>query len=560
MKFLFFYFIFILFLSTTEVQKAENIYWPMKLRLPISGTFAEFRNSHLHMGCDYKTYGINGFPIVSVFDGYVSSLSYSETGYGLSVNLISNQYNLQAKYAHLNDLRMAVPELDNLKIALQLLNGNKSFGVKLESNQFKVKGNQEIAHSGETGSGVSHLHLELFDSKEYLNPLSFKNFIQKDLFPPTLQTLFIDSNNGFSKKINLINSGNGIFKFAEEPRLSGKVKFKIAAYDRISSKNHNNIFAISMKINGQNTFEKNFSKMGYKQAAEKDAIYDINKSSLSPPYYVYNIFNKDSFSLDLDEFENEKLVRVEIQFYDASENISTLDFFISKVKSSKQSLTNLEKKFSSEDQVIKLDLSKLNIIGEGSLQIQKVKDLPTNSKIQNLEIVSDAYQITANDYSWKGSIEGIWETKLTKKNQSLYLFDAILNYWTPVTVKKNANSIAFSFSRLGILAILEDNSPPSIYYPYLIYRHYNLPEIQDPNMIERFYAVSDKGAGISSSFEVLLEGKSYPYTFDRDRNFVKIEIPKIILNEKKFLFIQVRAHDFAGNYSEWFSDIVSFQK
>lgn len=164
--------------------KIDSVYWPMQVRLPISGTFAEFRNSHLHMGCDYKTYGINGFSVLSVYDGNIASMSYANNGYGLSINLFSPSLKIYAKYAHLNDLHGDVSGLEELKTALLLLGKPEGFQVKLKPEYFKVKSKDRIARSGETGSGISHLHLELFDGKEYFNPLSFLNYKQEDKIHP----------------------------------------------------------------------------------------------------------------------------------------------------------------------------------------------------------------------------------------------------------------------------------------------------------------------------------------------------------------------------------------
>ena len=125
-----FWFLFVMQLSAIEPEKIDSVYWPMQVRLPISGTFAEFRNSHLHMGCDYKTYGINGFSVLSVYDGNIASMSYANNGYGLSINLFSPSLKIYAKYAHLNDLQGDVSGLEELKTALLLLGKPEGFQVK----------------------------------------------------------------------------------------------------------------------------------------------------------------------------------------------------------------------------------------------------------------------------------------------------------------------------------------------------------------------------------------------------------------------------------------------
>lgn len=106
--------------------------------------------------------------------------------------------------------------------------------------------------------------------------------------------------------------------------------------------------------------------------------------------------------------------------------------------------------------------------------------------LPNLIQSGNAYQITAYNFSWKGGAEGVFTGGFTEKDEALYLYDSVLNRWAPIA-GKNGNSISFSFGRLGIISVMRDKSPPTISYPYLIYRHYNLPEIQDSAMIERFY-------------------------------------------------------------------------
>ena len=129
---LFFYIGIVPFLSAIEPDAKKKVFWPLDMKLPISGSFAEYRNSHLHMGCDFKTYGINGFPVLSVFDGYVSNMSYSENGYGLSIILTSPSLNLNARYAHLNDLYGNVDGLEELKQSLRLLGSTSGFSVKFQ--------------------------------------------------------------------------------------------------------------------------------------------------------------------------------------------------------------------------------------------------------------------------------------------------------------------------------------------------------------------------------------------------------------------------------------------
>ena len=554
-------FIFTFQLYSIEPEKIDSVYWPMQVRLPISGTFAEFRNSHLHMGCDYKTYGINGFPVLSVYDGNIASMSYSNNGYGLSINLFSPSLKIFAKYAHLNDLKGDITGLEELKTALLLLGKPEGFQVKLKPEYFKVKPKEKIARSGETGSGISHLHLELFDIKEYFNPLSFINYKQEDKNPPVIQSIFIDSDNGFSKTFPTVGINKTTYSFtnSEEIKLSGKIKFKVAGFDRISSRNQNNVYSIRLKINDLIVFERGFKRMTFKEASEKDILYDSNKSSLSPAFYVYNLYDdKLSHSIDLNHVEEGKRMLVEVSLFDASGNESILKFNFLTVRNETYVKPKPQTTFNSDDEKLNLNFSKTSIVGDGSILISKLEKIPNEILIPNLIPSGEAYQITSYNFSWKGSAVGNFVGNFTEKDEALYLYDTVLNRWTPLAGKKVGNSIVFNLARIGIICIMRDKSPPTISYPYLIYRHYNLPEIQDATMLERFYYVADRGSGISNKINVLLEGISYPYTFDRDRNFIKLEIPKSLKSVKNPLLIQLKVQDNAGNQSNWFTDVVSF--
>jgi hypothetical protein len=357
------------------------------------------------MGCDYKTYGINGFSVLSVYDGNIASMSYANNGYGLSINLFSPSLKIYTKYAHLNDLQGDVSGLEELKTALLLLGKPEGFQVKLKPEYFKVKSKDRIARSGETGSGISHLHLELFDGKEYFNPLSFINYKQEDKNPPVIQSIFIDSDNGYSKNFTTIGISKSSYSFtnSEEVKLSGKIKFKVAGFDRISSKNQNNVYAVRLKINELVVFERNFKRMTYKEASDKDSLYDMNKSSLSPAFYVYNLYDdKNSYSIDLNSVEEGKQMLVEISLFDASGNESSLKFNFLTVKNESYVKPPPTTKFSSEDEKLTLNFSKTNILGDGIVKIAKLEKLPEEVLLPNLIQSGNAYQITAYNFSWKG--------------------------------------------------------------------------------------------------------------------------------------------------------------
>jgi hypothetical protein len=107
--------------------------------------------------------------------------------------------------------------------------------------------------------------------------------------------------------------------------------------------------------------------------------------------------------------------------------------------------------------------------------------------------------------------------------------------------------------------MMKDKSPPIVNYPYMTYREFNLSEIKDHRMLERFYAITDKGSGISlANTKVLFEGKQYTYEYDPDRGYIKVEFPLTLRDFKKNYILQIKIQDKAGNASDWFTDLISF--
>jgi hypothetical protein len=547
-------------LWSIDREKQSQIFWPLKEKHPISGSFAEFRNSHMHMGCDFKTFGINGFPVLGVFDGSVTTLSYSEYGYGLSVILTARRLGVNARYAHLNDLTGEVTGLETFKHALRLMGNKEGFVLKIRPELFPIQAGSQLARSGETGSGVSHLHLEIMDSTGYINPLMLPQYQIKDITPPTMQTLYIDSDKFPVLSFQLKEIAHGKYQIdsTETLKLSGRLRFKVGGYDFMTSRNRNNVYSLRLRINDKTEYQKTLDRMSYKEAGNRDILYDVNKSSLSPPVYVYNFFDavKDKFSIDLKDFPDSSLVNISLSMLDASGNESILQIPIqvqSQIASPPNKHGNI---FKSNDGVVQLDFSKAKVIGTGYVSIDKLNEVPGKFKSPEFFAVSEAYEVKANNYSWKGSAKGIFRVGFPEKENSLYLFDTSSGRWIGLGPSKQGNQFSFSLSRMGILVVMKDLSKPVINFPYLVNRDYNLPELKDSRMIERFYAIYDKGSGIAK-MTVLFEGSPYPFEYDRDRGFIKLEVPKSFSKYKKNFFIQIELMDKAGNQSDWFTDILT---
>lgn len=534
----------------------------MEMRVPITGSFAEFRNHSLHLGCDFKTYWMNGFPVLSPFDAYISQIRYSERGYGLSMNLYSPKYKMTTKIAHLSTFSNKVKGLNELKEALLLLSPKGTFRLNLRAKDFPVAKGKRVARTGESGSGISHLHMELYNNKAFYNPLSFPDFQQADTTPPHIQIIYLDDTGSSTQwlKVEKNEQGQYQLKKQEEIHVMGNLKFRVAAYDIMTARNHNGIYGLRLFINEKLVFHKKLDKLLTRHVYARSKLYDLNRSSLSPSHYVYNLFpakGAGQYSLQMQKLSKGDRKNIKIEVYDVSNNISSIRFTVQKAKKKKvitPSKAGSQKRlFQSDDKILQLNFAGLQIKGKGDIQIQQLASLPKEVPVDKLAPMSTIYEIKNNDFSWKGGAWGNFKGDYRGKESDLYIYDLGIRKWLKLTHKKTSRYIRFWLRRTGYIAVMKDKTPPKIQYPYLFYRDFNLKPILTPGMEEKFYQVHESGAGIKK-MQVLLEGQEYPFTYDKDRKFIKVEIPKSGFGQR-LLLLQIQVTDAAGNASPWFTDI-----
>ncbi|XDD51317.1 M23 family metallopeptidase [Leptospira sp. WS92.C1] len=530
--------------------------FPMEFQTPISGSFAEYRVHHLHMGADFKTFHMNGLPAIAPFDGFVESISESPTGYGLNLMLRSSS-GLRAKFAHLFNVEGARKELENLRQALHLLNDG-IFSVKFSDQKFHIRQGQAVARIGESGTGVSHLHFELHGNGDTFNPLAFLKMSDKDGTPPELLVLYVDSSDGQKFRIPLKKKSDGIYETndSEPLKIGGEVWIKLGAFDRMNSKNKNNLYFARLISGDRILYERKFEKMSYAEARDHQSIYDSNRSSLNPPVYVYNLFQNQKSSIDMREFPEGHEIPLDIVGGDKEENLSTLKIRLINTGDKGHREKAIVTEYFSQDKRFSLKTPQGNTFGKGNILFEKVGTPPENSLPEGLILKSELIEIESTGISWSGEAKFLWKNKRLGKGENLYLFEAGTRRWGVLKTTPSAEGVSAILNKIGILAILEDHSKPKIDHPYLISRHRFTPEIRPSSIIERMYSVSDIGSGYAGGAEVLLDGEPYPYEFEADRKMILVRIPKSFRKFKKRILLQARIKDRAGNVSGWLTDLI----
>lgn len=150
---------------------------PVNYPVSLAGNFGEPRPNHFHGGIDVRTGQVEGKPVFSVADGYVSRITVGLGGYGNAV-YVSHPGGITSVYCH---LKKFVPQLASIVHKWQYQNQTCFADVRLRPTDFHVARGQLIAVSGNTGaSRAPHLHLEFHDTRtwSYLDPLQYlKDFV-----------------------------------------------------------------------------------------------------------------------------------------------------------------------------------------------------------------------------------------------------------------------------------------------------------------------------------------------------------------------------------------------
>ena len=129
-------------------HNAQQLRNPFDFPILLSGNFGELRSNHFHSGIDFKTQGVEGKPVHTVQEGYVSRISVSPWGYGNGL-YITHPDGTTTVYGHLQKFSKKIANYVKEQQYAQ-----ESFNVNLflTPDLLPVEKNEVVALSGNTGS------------------------------------------------------------------------------------------------------------------------------------------------------------------------------------------------------------------------------------------------------------------------------------------------------------------------------------------------------------------------------------------------------------------------
>ena len=279
---------------TSNIAEAQQLRKPMDIPVLLSGNFGELRSNHFHSGIDFKTQGVEGKPIHSVQDGYVSRISVSPWGYGNGL-YITHPDGTTTVYGHLQKFSQKITAYLKEKQYEQ-----ESFNVNLSltPDELPVKEGELVALSGNTGSsGGPHLHFEVRDTEteEPMDPIEYYKDLIKDTQAPKIQGIMVYSMpgkgvvNGSRRKLELkpVTAKNGKQTLTGKIEAWGEIGLAVKGYDYMD--NTSNIYGIkdiTLTADSQVIFHSNLDRSAFDETRYLNSFTDFEEWKEHRSFYI----------------------------------------------------------------------------------------------------------------------------------------------------------------------------------------------------------------------------------------------------------------------------------
>ena len=272
--------------------KATDYVYPLKdVAGYYSANFGEMRPNHFHAGTDFKTDGVEGKPVVSVADGYISRISLSPSGYGLAL-YVTHPNGTTSVYAHLSRFR---DDIHKFVLSERRRQKRSQVDIYCSADRFPVKQGEQIASSGNTGSSFGpHLHFEIRQSSDQktLNIIAQGIVSPKDDIAPYFMKLHyfeVDTIAGIpyhSKPTTyrVYKADNNLYRTEQRTpiRVGRKGYFVVETSDRKNDcANTFGVYNLSLDLDGEKIFEYRNDGFTFDLSRYCNAVsyYSIQRSS-----------------------------------------------------------------------------------------------------------------------------------------------------------------------------------------------------------------------------------------------------------------------------------------
>ncbi|MBQ9636934.1 MAG: M23 family metallopeptidase [Prevotella sp.] len=262
---------------------------PVNYDIVLAGNFGEPRPNHFHGGVDIKTGGVEGKPIFSVGDGYVSRISIGLYGFGNAV-YVHHPDGYTSVYCH---LKKFTPQITALLRRKQYACRRAEGEFEFRPAEMPVTQGQLIAVSGNTGASTApHLHLEIHDNRTWnmLDPLDFIGDQMHDSVPPMAHAFMVYPVEGegvFNGSTQKQSYGFSSHHLSQLFKAWGRVGFGLWANDYMqASYNHYGIRQTELFVDGRLVFSSDVSNIPLEHNMQVNAWGDYDHFLRAHVWYM----------------------------------------------------------------------------------------------------------------------------------------------------------------------------------------------------------------------------------------------------------------------------------
>lgn len=331
------------FAISAQTYPTKDFVPPLNIPLYLAGVFGECRATHFHAGIDIKTNQVEGLPVFSIGDGYVSRIKISAFGYGNAL-YITHTNGYTSVYGHLQSFREDIAKYVKAK---QFEQQTFEIDIALEPNEIPCRKGEQVAKSGNTGgSSGPHLHFEIRDKEENtINPQLFGIKIIDNIAPSVSGlAIYNEDKDRFNTVPIILNTKlkDGFYAPFKDTVLvnSEAIAFGIEAVDKMNNSSGNNgLYEIVMKVDGIEYYHFTMSKFHFDESRNVLAYVDQKiKSMFSRNFQRCHILPNQSFTPQKNKninrgiyyLQDEQYHLVSMRISDFQQNSSFLNFYVRK--------------------------------------------------------------------------------------------------------------------------------------------------------------------------------------------------------------------------------------
>jgi hypothetical protein len=255
--------------------------WPLPIHEGCPSIFGESRSNHFHGGVDFRTHREEGWPVLAPADCGVERIRREPSGYGRVIYLKLDD-GRTVVFGHLCRFAGGALGLEDRLRKACAKEGTSFPGDISFDPPVRVKAGQVVAYSGQLGIGSPHLHMEVRDGDDQLDPfveglptpagLAAPRILGVTFVPRDASSLVDGS--FLPLRMKAIRRADGVYALERAIRLQGAVDAALVVDDSYGTEDIRcGINIAEASVNGKEFFRADIRRFDLKQTFQGPSFW-----------------------------------------------------------------------------------------------------------------------------------------------------------------------------------------------------------------------------------------------------------------------------------------------